>query len=195
MTLETLLPFLVGASLLGCAGLLAFLVGRVTSKKHFLGASLALALALALNLFYGVANHYTGVGINEAALFQIGKGIDGLTRDLLMPLFFLLGMVLVGFGVLLVLRIGVALGEAVLLPSALSMIADAEARGVLAPGGTIIEATAGNTGLGLAQVGIPKAGTTQIGTPQAGIAQISIAQIGTQHVVTPKIGIAQKYIF
>lgn len=39
---------------------------------------------------------------------------------------------------------------------ALSMIADAEARGVLAPGGTIIEATAGNTGLGLAQVGIPK---------------------------------------
>lgn len=39
---------------------------------------------------------------------------------------------------------------------ALSMIADAEARGLLAPGGTIIEATAGNTGLGLAQVGIPK---------------------------------------
>lgn len=103
MTLDNFLPFLLGASLLGCAGLLAFLVGRVTSKKHFLGASLALALALALNLFYGVANHYTGVGINEAALFQIGKGIDGLTRDLLMPLFFLLGMVLVGFGGLLVL--------------------------------------------------------------------------------------------
>lgn len=39
---------------------------------------------------------------------------------------------------------------------ALSMIADAEARGALAPGGTIVEATAGNTGLGLAQVGIPK---------------------------------------
>lgn len=39
---------------------------------------------------------------------------------------------------------------------ALSMIADAEHYGRLAPGGTIVEATAGNTGLGLAQVGIPK---------------------------------------
>jgi cystathionine beta-synthase len=35
---------------------------------------------------------------------------------------------------------------------ALAMIEDAEARGVLRPGGTIIEATAGNTGLGLALV-------------------------------------------
>jgi cystathionine beta-synthase len=39
---------------------------------------------------------------------------------------------------------------------ALSMIADAERDRRLARGGTIIEATAGNTGLGLAQVGIPK---------------------------------------
>ena len=39
---------------------------------------------------------------------------------------------------------------------ALSMIADAERHKQLAPGGTIVEATAGNTGLGLAQVGIPK---------------------------------------
>ena len=101
MNLETLLPFLLVTSLVGCLGLLAFLLGRVSSKKHFLVASLALALALTLNLFYGVANHYTGVGINEAALFQIGKGIDGLTRELLMPLFFLLGMILVGFGGLL----------------------------------------------------------------------------------------------
>ncbi|PZO81349.1 MAG: cystathionine beta-synthase [Mesorhizobium amorphae] len=37
-----------------------------------------------------------------------------------------------------------------------SMIAEAERQGRLAPGGTIVEATAGNTGLGLAQVGIPK---------------------------------------
>ncbi|MBS0331449.1 MAG: cysteine synthase family protein, partial [Proteobacteria bacterium] len=37
-----------------------------------------------------------------------------------------------------------------------SMIAAAEAEGRLKPGGTIIEATAGNTGLGLAQVGILK---------------------------------------
>ncbi|RLP27104.1 pyridoxal-phosphate dependent enzyme [Mesorhizobium sp. YM1C-6-2] len=39
---------------------------------------------------------------------------------------------------------------------ALSMIAEAEKSGKLKKGGTIIEATAGNTGLGLAQVGIPK---------------------------------------
>jgi cystathionine beta-synthase len=39
---------------------------------------------------------------------------------------------------------------------ALSMIADAERFGRLTPGSTIVEATAGNTGLGLAQVGIPK---------------------------------------
>ena len=39
---------------------------------------------------------------------------------------------------------------------ALSMIAAAEADGSLKPGGTIVEATAGNTGLGLAQVAVPK---------------------------------------
>jgi cystathionine beta-synthase len=39
---------------------------------------------------------------------------------------------------------------------ALTMIAAAEADGRLKPGGTIVEATAGNTGLGLAQVGILK---------------------------------------
>jgi cystathionine beta-synthase len=39
---------------------------------------------------------------------------------------------------------------------ALSMIEAAEADGSLRPGGTIVEATAGNTGLGLAQVGVLK---------------------------------------
>ncbi len=39
---------------------------------------------------------------------------------------------------------------------ALSMIEAAEADGSLKPGGTIVEATAGNTGLGLAQVGVLK---------------------------------------
>src|SRR5215203_7228581 len=37
-----------------------------------------------------------------------------------------------------------------------SMIEAAEADGSLQPGGTIVEATAGNTGLGLAQVGLLK---------------------------------------
>ena len=39
---------------------------------------------------------------------------------------------------------------------ALAMISDAEQRGVLQPGGTIIEATAGNTGLGLALIAAQK---------------------------------------
>ena len=39
---------------------------------------------------------------------------------------------------------------------ALAMIEDAEARGILSPGATIIEPTSGNTGVGLAWVGISK---------------------------------------
>jgi len=38
--------------------------------------------------------------------------------------------------------------------TALGLIRDAEERGVLRPGGTIVEATAGNTGVGLALVGV-----------------------------------------
>jgi cysteine synthase A len=38
--------------------------------------------------------------------------------------------------------------------AALGMILDAEARGILRPGSTIVEATAGNTGVGLALVGV-----------------------------------------
>ncbi len=39
---------------------------------------------------------------------------------------------------------------------ALMMILDAEARGILRTGGTIIEPTSGNTGIGLAAIGVPR---------------------------------------
>lgn len=103
MTLEIFSPLLLWTSLLGCGALTVFLLAHVSSKKAFFGASLALFTAGSLNLFYGIANRYTGEGINEAALFHIQKGIAGLTPDLLMPLFLLIGMVLAVFGGLLTL--------------------------------------------------------------------------------------------
>lgn len=44
-------------------------------------------------------------------------------------------------------------GQSVKDRAAIGIIRDAEARGVLKPGGTIVEGTAGNTGIGLAMVG------------------------------------------
>lgn len=40
--------------------------------------------------------------------------------------------------------------------AALNMLDDAEARGVLRPGATVIEPTSGNTGIGLAAIGVPR---------------------------------------
>ena len=57
---------------------------------------------------------------------------------------------------------------------ALAMIEDAEQRGILKPGGTIIEPTSGNTGVGLAWVGSTygclwsQAGTDSRSTRHAG---------------------------
>src|ERR687885_559993 len=47
---------------------------------------------------------------------------------------------------------GVNPGGSIKDRTAMGMIRDAEARGLLAPGGTIVEPTSGNTGIGLAQV-------------------------------------------
>jgi cysteine synthase len=50
--------------------------------------------------------------------------------------------------------------------AALSIVRDAEARGLLRPGGTIVEGTAGNTGIGLAMVGNALGYRTVIVIPQ-----------------------------
>ena len=50
--------------------------------------------------------------------------------------------------------------------AALAIIEDAEARGLLRPGGTIVEGTAGNTGIGLAVVGNAKGYRTVIVIPE-----------------------------
>ena len=49
---------------------------------------------------------------------------------------------------------------------ALAMIEDAEAKGVLEPGATIIESTSGNTGVGLAWVGVAKGYRTILTMPE-----------------------------
>src|ERR1700754_2344075 len=50
--------------------------------------------------------------------------------------------------------------------AALFIIEDAEANGLLVPGGTIVEGTAGNTGIGLALVGNAKGYKTIIVIPE-----------------------------
>src|SRR5580698_6179677 len=50
--------------------------------------------------------------------------------------------------------------------AALGMILDAEARGLLHPGSTIIEATAGNTGVGLALIGVNRGYRVMLFVPE-----------------------------
>ena len=50
--------------------------------------------------------------------------------------------------------------------AALGIVADAEAKGLLQPGGTIVEGTAGNTGIGLTIVGHAKGYRTVIVIPE-----------------------------
>src|SRR6201992_2673022 len=50
--------------------------------------------------------------------------------------------------------------------AALAIIEDAEAKGLIQPGGTIVEGTAGNTGIGLALVGNARGYRTVIVMPE-----------------------------
>src|ERR1700744_6793325 len=50
--------------------------------------------------------------------------------------------------------------------AALGIVLDAERRGVLRPGGTIVEATAGNTGVGLALIGVNRGYKVMLFVPE-----------------------------
>lgn len=50
--------------------------------------------------------------------------------------------------------------------AALGIVLEAERRGVLAPGGTIVEATAGNTGVGLALIGVSRGYKVKLYVPE-----------------------------
>jgi cysteine synthase A len=71
--------------------------------------------------------------------------------------------------------------------AALGMILDAEARGLLHPGSTILEATAGNTGVGLALIGVNRGYTVKLFVPE-GFAEekcILMRGFGAEVVRTP----------
>jgi cysteine synthase A len=50
--------------------------------------------------------------------------------------------------------------------AALGIVLDAERRGVLKPGGTVVEATAGNTGVGLALIGVQRGYRVKLFVPE-----------------------------
>jgi cysteine synthase A len=72
--------------------------------------------------------------------------------------------------------------------AALGMILDAEARGLLHPGSTIIEATAGNTGVGLALIGVNRGYKVKLFVPE-GFAEekcILMRGFGAEVIRTPE---------
>ena len=74
--------------------------------------------------------------------------------------------------------------------AALAMIEDAERRGVLKPGAAIIEPTSGNTGIGLAAVGVPRGYRVVIVMPDSMSRerQLLMKAYGAELVLTPGAG-------
>lgn len=72
--------------------------------------------------------------------------------------------------------------------AALGIIEDGEARGLLAPGATIVEGTAGNTGIGLAMVGQAKGYRTVIVIPETqSVEKITLLRtLGAEVITVPE---------
>lgn len=79
-----------------------------------------------------------------------GTRVDGAIGNT--PVVRLAHVVEVGMAEVWVKLEGLNPGGSIKDRTALGMVVDAEARGILRPGGTIVEPTSGNTGIGLAQV-------------------------------------------
>ncbi len=71
--------------------------------------------------------------------------------------------------------------------TALAIVNDAEARGVLAPGGTLVEATAGNTGMGLCLVAATRGYRVACVMPEKMSVdkRTALAALGAEIIVTP----------
>jgi cysteine synthase len=72
--------------------------------------------------------------------------------------------------------------------AALGIVLDAERRGVLRPGGTLVEATAGNTGVGLALIGVQRGYRVKLFVPE-GYAEekcMLMRGLGAEVVRTPE---------
>jgi hypothetical protein len=70
--------------------------------------------------------------------------------------------------------------------AALFLVKDAEAKGVLKPGGTVVEGTAGNTGIGLAHVCRSKGYKCVIYMPDTQVSRVCASGIGETSVCTER---------
>jgi phosphoglycerol transferase len=73
-------------SAMSTLGLLAWSKHWVSNRKQVCLATAALAVATIGLLSYLIADHYTGVGINDAALFHVGNGMTGLQQEMWLPI-------------------------------------------------------------------------------------------------------------